>query len=185
MTERRSALIVAVPEATPTVEPWLERTVRAKPSTGVPAHITLLFPFVPAARIDSALLEELRDLFAPFAALRFALRRAERFPGVLYLAPEPAEPFVRLTEAVVTRYPEHPPYESAFETIVPHLTVAEGGEQVLAAAEAAVRRALPLEASAGEVLLLEEVVADWGRWEPRARLALDGDRLGGGGRSGR
>jgi hypothetical protein len=94
MTERRTALIVAVPEAAALAEPWLERTCRAKPSTGVPAHITLLFPFVPAARIDPALIDDLRGLFGEFAAFRFALRRAERFPEVLYLATEPAEPFV-------------------------------------------------------------------------------------------
>jgi 2'-5' RNA ligase len=178
MTERRTALIVTVPQAAPAVEPWLERTGRAKPSTGVPAHITLLFPFLPAARIDPALIEGLREFFAAFPAFRFVLRRTERFPEVLYLAPEPAESFVRLTEAIVARYPEHPPYEGAFETIVPHLTVAQGAEQALAAAEADVRRALPLEAAAAEVVLLEEVVADWGRWEPRARLALDGSLRG-------
>jgi hypothetical protein len=141
---------------------------------------------VPAARIDRTLIDGLRELFAPFAAFRLALRRPQRFPEVLYLAPEPAEPFVRLTEATVARYPEYPPYEDAFETTVPHLTVAEGGEQALAAAEADVRRVLPLEAAAAEVVLLEEVVADWGRWEPRASLALDGSPLlRGRGRSGR
>jgi 2'-5' RNA ligase len=184
MTERRTALIVAVPGAAPAVEPWLERTGRAKPSTGVPVHITLLFPFVPAVRIDPALVEKLGELFASFPSFRFVLRRAERFPEVLYLAPEPAEPFVRLTEAIAARYPEHPPYQGAFDTIVPHLTVAQGESRVLDEAEADVSRALPLEAAAAEVVLLEEVVADWGRWEPRARLALNRGSLRRRGRSG-
>ena len=59
----RTALIVAVPEAEPLVGEW-----RAKhdwsAQHGVPAHITLLFPFVPADEVDEQLLGELRDLFA-------------------------------------------------------------------------------------------------------------------------
>jgi hypothetical protein len=42
-------------------------------------------------------------------------------------------------------------------------------------AEADVERLLPIESVAKEVLLLEEVEPDWGRWQVRARLAL-GDR---------
>ena len=47
----RSALSIAVPEAAVAVEEWLERTAYSKPSSGVPAHITISFPFVPAAAI--------------------------------------------------------------------------------------------------------------------------------------
>lgn len=165
---------MAVPEAARPVEPWLERTARAKPSTGVPAHITLLFPFVPAARLDPVLVGELRELFAGFAGFRFALCRLERFPEVLYLAPEPAEPFVQLTGTIVDRYPDSPPYEGEFETIVPHLTVAQGEPAVLDEAEASVLPALPLEAAVEEVVLLEEVVTDWGRWTARATFRLGG-----------
>ena len=171
MTELRTALIVAVPEAARAVDPWLEPTSRAKPSTGIPAHITLLFPFVPAAGIDAGLLEELRELFARFAAFPFALRRPARFPDTIYLAPEPAKPFVRLTEAIVDRYP-YPPYEGAFETIVPHLTVAHGESALLDQAENDVLPALPIESVAQEVVLLEEALPDWGRWEQRARFPL-------------
>ena len=95
MTELRSALLVAVPEVAPAVEPWLERTAVAKPSRGVPAHVTILFPFVPAQEIDGALIEDLTAIFARFPAFEFRLSRLERFPSVLYLAPEPRTRFAR------------------------------------------------------------------------------------------
>jgi hypothetical protein len=39
-------------------------------------------------------------------------------------------------------------------------------------AEADVERSLPIESVAREVILLEEVEPDWGRWKARARLPL-------------
>ena len=137
--------------------------------------MTVVFPFVEPGRIDGALIAALRtvtDRTEPFA---FELREARRFPGTpgtLYLAPEPARRFVRLTEAFVARFPEHPPYEGAFDRVVPHLTVAQGDDQVLDAAEAAVRPLLPVGCTAREALLLGE--AEPGRWQVCARLPFAG-----------
>jgi hypothetical protein len=170
--ELRSALVVAVPEAAVVVEPWLERTAGAKPSLGVPAHVTILFPFVPAGSIDDALLDELAGLFVRVHAFGFELRECRRFPGVLYLAPEPPEPFVALTEAVVAAYPDHLPYGGVFDSVVPHLTVAEGLPAVLNRAAGEVRPRLPIAADAAEVALLEEVDAATGEWRTRARIPL-------------
>ena len=79
-----------------------------------------------------------------------------------------------MTEAIVRQFPDYPPYGGAFDTIVPHLTVAHGNDLVLNAAEADVQRILPIKSMAREALLLEEVEADWGRWEVRARLPFAG-----------
>jgi 2'-5' RNA ligase len=161
-----------MPQAARAVGHWLERTAAAKPSSGVPAHVTILFPFVPASEIDDALLGDLEPLFARFAAFDVELRRTDRFPGVLYLAPEPAAPFVSLTEAVMTAYPDFPPYGGVFESIVPHLTAAEGDVHTLARAEAEIRELLPIGAQVRDVVLLEELEADPSRWRARARFAL-------------
>jgi 2'-5' RNA ligase superfamily len=168
----RSALVVAVPWAATVVEQWLERTARAKPSNGVPAHVTILFPFVPATEIDDMLLDDLGSLFSRFAAFGVELRDTDRFPGVLYLAPEPAAPFVSLTEAVVGEYPEFPPYGGVRDSIVPHLTAAEGDDQVVGRAEAEIRPWLPITGHVRDVLLLEEVEPDFARWRKRARFEL-------------
>ena len=167
----RSAVVVAVPEAAAAVDGWRERSCTDKPSSGVPAHITVLFPFVPAAELDGDVVSSLADVVAGMPAFAFDLRGAARFPGVLYLAPEPAEPFALLTEAIVRRFPEHPPYEGAFLEVVPHLTVAQGEPAVLDAAERDVSAQLPIAARVDEVTLLEEVEGG-GRWVVRARLPL-------------
>lgn len=145
----------------PAVDEWRERTCAAKPSHGVPPHVTLLIPAPPD--LDAAV-EALRGFGAfdvEFAAFR-------RFPGTLWLAPEPAAAFVAMTEALVAAFPEHPPYGGAFEGITPHLTVAQG--ERLDAAETAIAAALPLSARASSVVLFEQAADD--RWVERAEFEL-------------
>jgi len=168
----RSTVIVPVPEATEAVDPWRERTCNDKPSIGVPAHITLVFPFVSAAKLDHTVVALLAETLSEMDAFEFTLPKPARFPTTLYLAPEPASPFVHLTEAIVRLFPEHPPYGEAFDSVVPHLTVAHGDVALMDEAEADVRRSLPIESVAREAVLLEEIEPDWGRWQVRARLAL-------------
>jgi 2'-5' RNA ligase len=172
MSALRTALVVEVPEAAAAVDGWRERTSAAKPSNGVPPHVTILFPFVPAAGVADELLHGLQALFAGFPSFRFELRDCRHFPAVLYLAPEPPEPFVSLTEAVAAAYPEFPPYEGVFDSIVPHLTAAEGEPAVLGRAERDVRQWLPIDAEAREILLLEELDPDLVRWRVHTRLPL-------------
>jgi hypothetical protein len=116
----------------------------------------------------------LEQIVRETAAFAFELRETARFPTTLYLVPQPSATFARLTEAIVRQFPDYPPYGGAFDTIVPHLTVAHGNDLVLNAAEADVQRILPIKSMAREALLLEEVEADWGRWEVRARLPFAG-----------
>jgi len=165
----RTALIVAVPEAEPLVGEW-----RAKhdwsAQHGVPAHITLLFPFVPTDDVDEELLADLRNLFASQAAFTYRLPRIARFPEVAWLAPEPAEPFTDLIELIVSRYPEYPPYEGAHDVVIPHLTVAEGGGQLQGEVEAALTPHLPIDAEAHEVKMIVEDAA--GHWHTGERFPL-------------
>jgi 2'-5' RNA ligase len=167
----RSALIVAVPEAEPLVGEW-----RAKhdwsAQHGVPAHITLLFPFVPAEELDEHLLGSLRDLFASQAAFSFHLPRVARFPEVVWLAPEPAQPFKELIKLIVSGYPDYPPYEGAHEEVIPHLTVAEGGPELQNQVDAALTSSLPVEAEARAVTLLVE--NETGHWRSGELFPLAG-----------
>ena len=119
-----SALVVPVPEAEALVKPFRD-SHDPSAATGMPAHITLLYPFRPPDKINEAVLESLRDVFAPIAPFRFALGPSRRFPDVLYLPPEPHEPFRQLTLAIWDRYPETPPYRGKWPEIVPHLSVAQ------------------------------------------------------------
>jgi hypothetical protein len=104
-------------------------------------------------------LAELRNLFAQFPAFEFTLPEFRRFPDVFYLAPSPAEPFKVLTQAVVERHPDYPPYGGAFTEVIPHLTIADvdDAEQLDDIERDSQQHSaqLPAKATANEVLLIE------------------------------
>src|SRR5205807_1571117 len=108
------------------------------------------------------------DIAARFPPFTFQLARVGRFPGVLYLAPEPAHPFVTLIEAVLRRWPQHPPYGGRYATVVPHVTVFDGPEPP--GLVAALQDALPLDCKAEELHLF--VQDRPGRWQLKHQVAL-------------
>lgn len=109
-----SGLVVIVPEADPLVE---QR--RLELDAGEPAHITLLYPFVAPDRLDSVMRARLRALFAAFPSFAYRLGAIGWFHDeVMWLAPEPAAPFVALTERLVAEF-GLPPYRGEFEQITP------------------------------------------------------------------
>jgi 2'-5' RNA ligase superfamily len=174
MPSIESALVVLVPEAEALVKPFRDRY---DPSAvlGVPAHITLLYPFKPPDEIGSAVLDKLRHGFACFAPFRFALAQI-RCAEVLYLVPEPDEPFRRLTSAIWDWYPETPPYGGQWPDIVPHLSVARLADEqkldrITDEFAQASRGILPIRATAAEVALMDNRS---GRWQVRATLCLGG-----------
>jgi len=162
----RTALIVVVPEAQALYDAWGHRW---DPAPGVPAHVTLLFPFRPAVEIDHALLDELCEFFAAVEPFEVEFR-VGRFEEVAYLAPEPAAQFVELTLALVARY-GYLPYGDEFDEIVPHLTIVNRAPpELLDEVERALAPQLPLHAEVREAALIEEG-AD-GVWRPRASFRL-------------
>jgi 2'-5' RNA ligase len=170
-------LLVPVPEAEPLVGPWRARYDPPAPQ-GIPAHVTVLYPFVPPDQFDDAVGRDLASMFGSVPAFDFHLARTARFPGVLYLAPEPAAPFLGLIGAVVSRWPEHPPYGGQFESVIPHLTVADCQEPgacedpvaVMDEVERAIVGGVPIKARAREVWLM--VGPD--PWTLRQRFPLGG-----------
>jgi 2'-5' RNA ligase len=170
----RSAIVVPVAGLPAAVDRWRERTCVFKPSTGVPAHVTVLFPFAAAPSVDSALIAELRAVCARIGAFDFSLPHLRTFPGTLYLAPDPAARFVELTEALVARFPAFKPYRGEFSTLVPHVTVAEGEESVLEQARAELAPLLPLGSRCERAVLLVERASRPGTWSTRADLPLRG-----------
>jgi 2'-5' RNA ligase len=175
--DTQSALLVPVPEAEALVSEWRQR-YDSTAAKGIPAHITVLAPFVPPDVLDQAIEDRLRTLFSAVEPVVFRLARPERFPGVLYLAPEPAAPFAAITRAVHTEWPEHPPYGGAFEDVIPHLTVVDCGESgacedpgaVMDAVERAIVGRVPIHARADEVWLM----VGNGTWSLRTRYRLGG-----------
>ena len=156
MEPDQSALIVVIPEAEPAVAEH-RATLDRVASWGVPAHITVLAPFLPPARIDAPVRAALSALFAARPAFEVELARVAWFGDrVLWLAPTPDEPFRQLTEAVWALFPEAPPYGGEFDDVVPHLTVGHDAPlPVLRAAADQVGTHLPITAAARSVRLVE------------------------------
>jgi len=170
---RESALIVPVPEAEGLVGAWRERYDDSA-RTGVPAHVTLLYPFLPPEEITPFDLQRLSALFETTPSRRYQFVAVRRFSrGVLYLAPEP-ETFLReMTRRIWTTYPHRPPYGGAFDEVIPHLTVAQAADQsVLDAVEAQVAPGLPVTAHATEAWLMLQ--GDGGHWHAGHRFPLLG-----------
>jgi hypothetical protein len=170
----QSAVVVPVPETEPTVGRHRARLDGAA-AAGVPAHVTILYPFVPPDAITEETVAGLVRAVGSIAAFDCTFRRTAWFEDrVLYLAPEPDGPFRALTDAVTTAFPGYLPYGGAFSGVVPHLTVGdlpEGITDALRAAEAEVRLALPLSARIGQAWLMTGGTAP-GSWRQVAALPL-------------
>jgi len=167
----RSGLIVTVPQAEPAVSAWRSQ-LDPMAALGVPAHLTVLFPFVPPAGIDEATRTTLRELLSSVTTFDFSLVATRWFADtVLWLAPDPDAPFRVLTQAVADAFPAYPPYGGQFPDPVPHLTIADRGPpEAMHAAEQQLQRALPIRSIAGSVTLLTELPT--GRWDQTATFFL-------------
>ena len=169
----QTAVVVAVPEAEAVVQPW-QRELTEAARFGVPPHVTVLFPFLPRDQLGTAELAALEAIVAAEPEFDVGFRACARFPAVLYLAPEPAEPFRRLTAALVRRWPQAQPYGGEFGADpTPHLTVAQVADpRRFDEIEAELVTRLPLRVRVGEVHVLE---FDGDRWRPAHRLPLGRD----------
>jgi hypothetical protein len=154
-----SALVVLVPEAEHLVASLRGRHDPAA-ALGVPAHVTVLFPFVsPVDDETVGRVAEIARRHAPFTASFVAI---ERFVGeVVWLRPEPSQPFSALTAAVVAEFPDWPPYAGTIAEPIPHLTVADGVDEATAAAlQVELGPGLPITTRVSELALLVEDDAD-------------------------
>lgn len=165
---------------------YRERFV-ASARLGVPAHVTVLFPFMSPQAIGPAVIAELEHLFAAVSRFRFQLTHTDWFGDeVLWLGVRDPGPFRALTRCVAETFPDFPPYEGQFgDSLTPHLTVGKPAETVcrtlsgqeghplteLRSAEASVRSHLPIDAEATSVTLMTQA-STGGQWSKTATFAL-------------
>ena len=133
MAGLETAILLCVPEAEPLVHEW---RAAGDPSAahGVPAHVTLLYPFLPAERVDAGVLGELEWYFRGVDSFEVGFDRVGRFEhhGVVFLQPD-SDALVQLTRALARRWPECPPYGGAvpIDDVVPHLTIVQTDDRAL------------------------------------------------------
>ena len=171
MNARETAVLIPVPQIDPVVDRW-RRKYEPGWARGIPAHVTLCYPFIPPEQVDDKLTERLTALFRRAAPFPFRFARTDRFPATLWLAPEPCEPFRDLTETVCAAFPSVRPYGGQFDRVIPHLTVADRvTEPTMDRLEAAIAPLLPVEAEATEAWLME---GDDDRWVLRQAFPIGG-----------
>jgi 2'-5' RNA ligase len=164
-----TALLAVIDEAEPLVGHW-RRRFDSGAALGIPPHVTVLYPFLAVERIASPVLDELTIVLGDHRSFAVRFGECRRFPGVLYLAPAPDQPFRALTESVAARWPEAPPYRGQYADVIPHMTIAHGQEaEVLREVETVLSARLPVEAQVSVVSLF---VNDGERWLRHADFPL-------------
>jgi 2'-5' RNA ligase len=126
VTVLESALIIPIPQ----VEPLVGRhraLLDPAAAWGVPAHVTVVYPFLPPGQITDDVRRTLREVITAISAFDVEFSRIRWFDDlVVWLSPEPAEQFRRLTMAIWGRFPQAPPYRGAYgDTVTPHLIIGD------------------------------------------------------------
>jgi 2'-5' RNA ligase len=169
-----SCLLVPVPEAEQAVG-RLRGRLDSAAALGVPAHVTILYPFVAPAAVTSDVIDAAAAAVASVRAFDGLFTRTSWFgQDVLWLAPEPDEPFRELTGAVHAAFPQCPPFGGIYPDVVPHLTIGArppGGLRALEAAEADVLTALPVRTRVSHAWLMTGSQAP-DSWRVAAELPL-------------
>lgn len=157
-----SGLVLVVPELEPFTDD-VRATHDPAARAGMPPHVTLLYPFVPMPLFGPAHRAALAETAARFAPFDLRFSRIARFPQVLWLAPEPEAPVVALTQALCAAFPDYPPYGGQFDTVIPHVTLAQADEARLDALEPAVqaRFATPVTTRVAAVSLFATRARRW------------------------
>lgn len=178
VVEGRTALLLALDETAPQLAPVRAELHPASVALGLPPHLTLLYPFVPRAACDEAVVERVRRICTGYAALSFSLTDVTTFPGgFVCLVPEPDGGVRALMRALWDEFPETPPYGGEIDDPDPHVTVgwsADGRDdpELLEVVRRRVEPLLPADCRVDSVSLYEETRP--GRWRLRERAPLAG-----------
>ena len=168
-----SSIDLLVPAATERVGTWYRSTRSA--IDGMPPHITLLWPWLAAPVPDDAI-ERVRRVVTGVEGFALQLCDVGRFPGVVYLAPQPRALVDDLIARLAAAFPATPPYGGAFgQEPVPHLTVATStDERELDEIERRLRTLTenPLRLVVDRVSISEQDDGQGGRWAVRAEVPL-------------
>lgn len=124
----RSAVIVRA--RIPAPIDHLRRRCVAQAAIGLPAHATMLYPFVAPERLGPAVRARLAGVARRHSPIAYLLDGPRQWPDVVYLSLDPAEPFVALQRDLGREFPGFPIYGPAFDLdFVPHVTIAEEGAE--------------------------------------------------------
>ena len=121
----RSAVIVRA--RLPRLLERLRRESVGDAAAGVPAHLTMLYPFVEPDRLGGAVRERIAAAAANHRPFDYRLAARAVWPDTVYIRVDPEARFVRLQADLARAFPGFPIYgtDATFQ-FVPHVTIAEG-----------------------------------------------------------
>ncbi|HET7830447.1 MAG TPA: 2'-5' RNA ligase family protein [Candidatus Limnocylindrales bacterium] len=120
----RDTALVLVVRLPPALEALRMRSI-ADARQGVPAHVTLLWPFAEEDALGPDVLGLVEAIVARHPRLDVTLGEGRRFPDTLYASVEP-DGLVRALQAdLAAAFPTLPLYEGEFP-FTPHVSVVEG-----------------------------------------------------------
>jgi len=94
----------------------------------IPPHVTLAFPFLPQESVTAEVVQELSTLFSESMAFDFELGEVRWFGSeVVYLEPSNADAFISIIEVLKERFDDFHPYDDAFDSVIPHVTLSDNG----------------------------------------------------------
>lgn len=170
VSQGRTGVVVPVPAADALLAMVAERFPDAV-REGVPAHVSVLYPFMDADLLDEQVISTLRAVFADLAPVQVEFDECARDTGFVYLRPNPVAPLQALTAALQQEWPRLVPYEGRYAVTEPHVTVAMGlSEDNAARVQREVAARLPLAARVDQAWL----VAFDGQWQLRQRFDFTG-----------
>jgi 2'-5' RNA ligase len=104
----------------------VRRRLVGNAADGVPAHLTLLHPFIEPGVLGSEVRRRLGAVAARHPSFEYRLSGMATWPLAVYVAVRPVDPFVRLQRDLQAAFPDFPIYgEPAGFGFVPHVTVAD------------------------------------------------------------
>jgi len=163
--ETALVLVVSLP---PALDALRRRSIEDA-SAGVPAHVTLLYPFAEEAQLDAGVLGLVAAIAARHPVLRLTLGEGRRFPDTLYASVEPDAPLRALHDELAAAFPTLPLYGGAFP-FLPHVSIVEGpAVSDPEALEDPAWAALPVEQPVDGIDL---ITGQHGRWATRRRFPL-------------
>ena len=91
----------------------------------VPAHLTLLYPFVEYEQLNTAC-QKLRRILAEVEPFDITMDGYDCFPTVSFMVPADPGPIQAVFRQILAAFPECPPYRGLFgNDLHPHMTVGE------------------------------------------------------------
>jgi hypothetical protein len=158
----RTALVLPIPEAEALVGEW-RKLHDPSAKDGMPAHVTVLYPFRDSEKIDAACIKRLENVCGGTESFELIFAKADRFPGVRWLAPEPRAPIDALTRMLSAEFPYCKPYGGAIVDPIPHLTFAIGDDAAIDEVERAVKTALvqPIRSRVTQCVLFALTAEGW------------------------